>query len=81
MNISGTPENFTDSPCLFRLVVKALAIAEEKRHLVLTETHIRSHGLDIELSRGILALKFGHHRRDDTRCGITIVLDAPSVCH
>jgi hypothetical protein len=61
MNISGASENFTDSPCLFRLVVKALAMAGEKRHLVLTKTHVRRHGLDIEFFLGILALKFGHH--------------------
>ena len=60
MDISGALDNLTDSPCLFRLVVKALAIVEEKKH-VLTETHVRSHGLDVEFSLGILALDFGHH--------------------
>ena len=62
MNTSGTLANFTDSPCPFQLVVKALVVAEEEENLVLTETHVRGHALDGELSLRIFALKFGHHR-------------------
>jgi hypothetical protein len=81
MNTSGALANFPDSPCPFQLVVKVLAIAEGGKYLVLTETHVRGHGLGIEFSLGTLAPKSGHHRCGDTLGSITIALELQSVCH
>ena len=40
----------------------------------LTKTHVCGHALRSKFTLGIIALKFGDHRRHDRRCGITLVL-------